>query len=190
MKTIFCLIYFVAALFAHAGEVLQNSDFSDGKDHWLGDGVSPSDLSPDDPLAVDSSAKVLIVQLKPHHWTKVTQDFHTDAVKLAIVITFNSSPDVKFADTLDAYKNQTDDLRLWPVPLNYSAGEFFYGILDDSKRIWFGGFGEISALKGPHPTLEHNLDNAAISNNKTIYLAFPPGTGSIIIKSISITASE
>jgi hypothetical protein len=190
MKTILCLAYFVAALSVHAGELLQNSDFSDGKDHWFGDGVSPSDLSPDDPLAADSSAKEMIVQLKPHHWTKVAQEFHTDAVKLAILITFNPSPDAKFADTLDAYKNQVDDLRLWTIPLNYSAGQFFYGILDDTKRIWFDSFGQISMMKGPHPTLQHNLDNAAISNTKTIYLAFPPGTGDIIIKSISVTSSE
>jgi hypothetical protein len=189
MKTILCLVYFVASLSVHADELLQNSDFSDGKNHWDGDGLSPSELQPDNPLASNSSGAAqneLIVQLRPHSWTKVSQRFRTHADRYYILLRFKASPDVKFTNDKDLYLNAAEDLDLWSVRLFHEPDCFLYGITDESKNVWFDGSVDSSFLRAAaNPFIRRTVNNIRPEDGKVIYLAFPPGMGNVVIQTIS-----
>jgi hypothetical protein len=188
VKTLLCLALLLCPTCLRAEELLSNGDFSDGNDHWLGDGVAPSQLSPDNPLAAsDANAEnELIVPLRPHGWTKVSQAFHTHAAQYTFLIKFKTSPDVKFTKEKDEYDRSAEEIGLWTTPFYHQFNNFLYGIVDDSKRIWFAGYCNIINLKSPNPILERTMNNISVSDDKTIYLAFPPGEGNIVIKSISV----
>ena len=180
-----------AALSARAEELLLNGDFSDGRNHWLGDGITPAELTPDNPLFTTmgkSSTNELIVPLRPHGWTKVTQSFHTHSAEYNIIIRFKPSLDVIFTKEKDDYDRTAEEVGLWNNVLYHQFNNFLWGIVDDSRRFWFAGYCDASKLKGAHPTLQHTMTNLANTDDKTLYLAFPPGSGNIIIQSVSVMA--
>ena len=177
---------------SQAVELLLNGDFSDGNNHWLGDGLAASQLTPDNPLAARNGAnteKELIVPLRPHGWTKVTQAFHTHAAQYTFLIKFKPSPDVRFTKEKDDYDRTAEEVGLWTNLFYHQYNNFLYGIVDDSKRIWYAGYSDISRLKSStSPFLERTMNNISVSDDKTLYLAFPPGEGNIVIKSVSVIA--
>jgi hypothetical protein len=149
IKTLLCLTFLLVPICVRAVELLSNGDFSNGNDHWLGDGVTPSQMPPGSPLAASNSnvEKELIVPLRPHGWTKVSQAFHTHAAQYTFLIKFKTSPDVKFTKEKDDYDRATEEIGLWTSPFYHQFNNFLYGIVDDSKQIWFAGYCDISKLK-------------------------------------------
>ena len=191
MKILLCFLGAFSLFSARAEELLKNGDFSDGKTHWFGDGVGPSDLTPDNPLAPKNpgaAEKELVVPLNPHHWTKVTQEFRTHAGRYDITIKFKAASDLKFSQDKEDYDKAYEDIGLWNSESFCPVGTFLYGIIDSAKVFALYSNGDLGRLEGKSGTLHVTVnDSGATSDAKTLYLAFPPGTGNVIIQSASVT---
>lgn len=74
---------------AHAGDIILNNDFSDGKTHWLGDGDA------------SDTGEGLVITLKPDKWTVVRQMFSTDAALLKLTLIYTLSSDCTLGKTGD-----------------------------------------------------------------------------------------
>jgi hypothetical protein len=59
-----------------AQSILENGDFSDGTNHWHGDVKPAGSDSTTDLLTSQNDAKGVLVELRSHNWTKVTQEIH------------------------------------------------------------------------------------------------------------------
>ena len=86
-------------------EILQNADFSDGTNHWHGNTKAADSDSRTD-FTSNSGAKGILVDLRAHSGTEVTQDIHADDLKgiqpnmgVDLVIEYSTSPDFKMAES-------------------------------------------------------------------------------------------
>jgi hypothetical protein len=190
VRTLFGLLFVLGIASAPADELLKNGDFSDGKTHWFGDGETPADLAPDNPLAPKDPAaaeKELLVELKPHRWTKVTQEFRTHAGQYQIRLRFKLSPDVKFSNDKEDYDKAYEDIGLWNEPTFTPVGSFLYGVIDSSKIFGLYSNCRLKKLQEPNPDLELTVNDTRTSDAKTLYLAFPPGSGTVVIAAASVS---
>ena len=78
MKTLLLLAGFSAltAGSLYAQSILENGDFSDGTNHWHGDVKPAGSDSSTDLLTSPNDAKGVLVELRSHNWTKITQEVH------------------------------------------------------------------------------------------------------------------
>jgi hypothetical protein len=192
MKIYSWLLCLLALCPARAGELLKNGDFSEGKTHWFGDGVAPADLAPDNPLAAKNPGtadKMLIVPLNPHHWTKVTQEFRTHAAHYNVLLILSATPDLKFSDNKDDYEKADDEVGLWNYKIYLPGDNFLCGIIDSSKRFVMEGYNPAKNLS-KNCRIIFNVDDTTSGDLKTLFFAFPPGTGNVILKSASITTPD
>ena len=74
--TLLCCFAALATCPLWGQEILQNSDFSDGTNHWHGDVKPAGSDSSTDLLTSGNNAKGVQVDLRSHNWTQVTQDIH------------------------------------------------------------------------------------------------------------------
>ncbi len=180
----------------HADEVLQNTDFADGGNHWQGDGRTPPDYAKDNPIAATDAftSKGLIIQLKPDRWTKVVQDFKGNKdTHYLLLVTYKFAPDVTFSSKPEDYANIPDHVRFegsesWS-PFEIPTGQFFVTVddIDDTKGYWekvTPKFGSTETQKYNDPGLPMSPDS-----NKMVTVAFPPGKGTIVLLGISVTSS-
>ena len=179
-----------------ADEVLQNGDFSDGATHWHGDGKTPADYAEDNPQATSDpfTSKGLIIQLKPSRWTKIAQDFKGNKdTHYVLIVTYKFSSDLTFSNKAKDYTNLSDQIRFegsdsWS-PFDIAIGQFFVtvGDLDDSKGYWekvtpkFGS-SEVQTYRDPGLPMSPFGD-------KMVTVAFPPGTGTVVILNISVASN-
>jgi len=192
----FALILLASASLLRADETLQNADFTDGSNHWHGDGKTPADYAQDNPAAATDTftGKGLIIQLKPDRWTKVVQDFkgNKDA-HYQLVVTYKFSPGLTFSSKAEDYANIPNQVRFegsesWS-PFDIPAGQFFVTVddIDDTKGYWekvVSKSGTTETQKYIDPGLPMTPDS-----NKMVTVAFPPGTGTIVLLGISVTSS-
>jgi hypothetical protein len=196
MRILFLGLMVVACgLSVRADEMLQNGDFADGDTHWHGDGKTPADFSEDNPLATADplTAKGLIVPLNPDHWTKVTQDFHGDKnTHYLVTVTYKVSPDLTLSNKVEDYTNIPRHVRFETYetirPFDMPPGQFFVTVsdLDGPKGYWekFApqlGSADTQTYQDPGQPLTPD-------SRKMVTVAFPPGTGKVIILSISVTS--
>ena len=193
MKILLGLLFSAYVCSLQAGELLKNGDFSEGKMHWFGDGVAPADLAPDNPLAAknpEAAEKELVIPLNPHHWTKITQEFRTHAGQYSIVVKFKPSPDLKFSHDKDDFEKAYEDIGLWNSPSFTPVGTLLYGVIDSSKIFGLYSNYFISHLQEPNPVIQTSVNDNRTSDAKTLYVAFPPGTGNVIVQSASVTTPD
>src|SRR4030081_1153722 len=91
------LMILACASLLQADNLLQNGDFTDGKNHWSGDGETADDYGRDNPSAASDSltSKGLIIQLKERFWTRIFQSFPSDkGTRYSIVVTYKLSPNL------------------------------------------------------------------------------------------------
>jgi hypothetical protein len=192
MKALACLATFFALVLSAQGDNwLQNGDFSSGRDHWRGDGQTPSDMAPSNPFDKPDPllSKGLIIPLKPHRWTKITQDFRTKASQLVLTMTYVFSPGLTFSSKDDDYKN---------IP--HQIDNELYGSFDLKPTEWmvlFTDFG--NGAKGAYYTMDAktgssepqtvHMDVKDLSplEDEVITIAFPPGTGNVVLQSVSLS---
>jgi hypothetical protein len=190
------LVILACAVSLHADEVLQNGDFSDGSSHWHGDGKTPSDFTEDNPLATANplTSTGLIVPLKPDSWTKVTQDFNGDKNSHYLVtVKYKVSPDLTLSNKPEDYKDVARLIRFetyegYPA-FDVPVGQFFVMVaeVDGNKGYWEKfqpklGSSDTQTYLDPGQPL-------APEGRKMVTVAFPPGTGMVVILSISVTSS-
>jgi hypothetical protein len=191
MKTLlFVLLMLACTLPLQADNWVQNGDFVDGITHWYGDGRSPADFASDNPMDKPDpfTSKGLIIPLKHTAWAKVAQDFKGKSASGVMTITYMVSPDLVFSDKPDDYVNMPDHIGYdgWSA-FNTPAGEWVFFVSDFGSNR--GIYSTIKPKLGSSTpqTYRQRLNGLTPLEDKTITLAFPPGTGTVVILSISMT---
>ena len=190
MKT-FLFLLLVLALPLRADNWLENGDFSDGITHWHGDGRSPADFASDNPMANPDpfTSKGLIVPLKHVAWAKVAQDFKGKIASGVVTITYMVSPDLAFSEKPEDYTNIPSQLGWGWKSFNTPQGEWMV-FIDDLNSI-HGAYYLIKPKLGSSApqTFRIRVTGLTPLEDKTITLAFPPGTGTVVVLSVSLTDS-
>jgi hypothetical protein len=175
----------------YADNWLQNGDFSAGRDHWRGDGQTPEEMAPSNPLDKPDPllSKGLIVPLKPHRWTKITQDFRTKAGDLMLTMNFVFSPGLTFSSKEDDYKN---------IP--HQIDNEIYLSFDLKPNQWMVQFTDFgNAAKGVYYTMDAKPGTTGVQTvhmevkdvtpleHEVVIIAFPPGTGNVVLQNVSLS---
>ena len=195
----FGLAVLLALSTARASDIILNSDFSDGKTHWHGDGDAP-----------DAGGK-LVITLKPDKWTVVRQNFSANSASLKLKITYSFSDDCTLGKNGDALippltatgldeacgldnniYNVTLDSKwdLWTVIL-VSGGTLIseYPIYTNNYGGTYRGYGSQNTTDATgNQTFTTQLkqwDNQFISDD--LCLCFPPGQGTVTLTDVEIT---
>jgi hypothetical protein len=187
---LFVLLVLACALPLHADNWVQNGDFTDGISHWHGDARAPSDFAADNPMAKPDpfTSKGLIIPLKHADWTKVAQDFKGKSAGGIITITYMVSPDLAFSVKADDYVNMPHHIgyNAWAA-FNTPPGEWVVFVSD------FGSARGTSYMIKPKlgssdpQTFHGKVNGLTPLEDKTITLAFPPGTGTVVILNVSMS---
>lgn len=194
MKTLFLVLLVGACVLpVRADNWLENGDFSDGINHWRGNGRAPADFAPDNPLDKPDpfTSKGLIIPLRHADWDKVSQDFHGKGSNGVITITYMVSADLSFSTKPDDYQDVAQQIHYdgWS-PFTTPPGDWVVFVAD---------FGREGGAHGTYYTIKPNLGSTAPQTfratasaltplaDKTITLAFPPGVGKLVVLSISMT---
>jgi hypothetical protein len=193
MKLLACaLIALFLALPARADgdNLLQNGDFADGLDHWYGGGRSPADFANDNPLAASDpfTSKGLIMPLHDQTWTKVAQDLRGNVSNAELTVTFKVSKDFAFSTKPDYYNNTPVQIGYggWK-PLDTPVGNWVIVLADAGSS--FGYFDPIPVKPGSSDpqTVHVRFTGLTPGADKKITLAFPPGTGMVVVLSVTLT---
>ncbi|MCE0521420.1 MAG: hypothetical protein LV480_00740 [Methylacidiphilales bacterium] len=169
---------------------IQNGDFADGVDHWYGNGRPPSDFAPENPLDTPDpfTSKGLIIPLKHAEWTKVAQDFKGKSHSGVMTVTYMVSTDLKFSAKPDDYVNMPAhiDYTGWQ-PFNTPPGQWIIFLSDFGSR--HGAYYEIAPKLGSSApqTIRIPISGLTPLQDKTIALAFPPGTGTVVLLGVYMT---
>ena len=187
----FGLAMLMAISAAHAGDILLNSDFADGKTHWRGDGDAP-----------DPGGK-LVVTLKPDKWTVVRQTFSANATALQLKITYAFSDDCTLGKTGDklippltaADLEEASGLESGMINVPTCKGEAFKALVvggiflfaeeivlrqSDSHSYGSNSDGSMT-FTGQFNTWNGPFDDA------NLCLCFPPGQGTVTLTSVKLT---
>jgi hypothetical protein len=184
------LLVLAFAIPLRADNWLTNGDFSDGINNWRGNGEAPADVAPENPLDPPNPlfAKGLILPLRDADWDTIAQDFHGKSTKGVLTITYMLTPDVAFSDKPDDYTDVPDKIHLegWK-PFTIPPGTWIAFIADFGSA--HGEYYKIKpklGVSGPQ-TLTAKVDKLTPLEDKTITIAFPPGTGTVVILGVSLT---
>jgi hypothetical protein len=194
---LFALVTLVCAIPLHADNALQNGDFTDGSNHWEGDGKTPDEYAQDNPSAASDplTSKGIIIELKPNSWSRISQDFNgAQGTHYALHITYKVSPGTTLSNRADDYTNIASLIRF--------EGYENYGFLSiEPGHIWImvkdfeesgGGYQERFAPNLGTTEIQ-KIDDPGLpmapSGRKITTVAFPPGNGTFVILSVSITSS-
>lgn len=190
-KLTFGLFLLLASLQLRADEELKNPDFSDGRSHWEGDGESAlaaenADAAPSLTETNVTPASGLLLKLSRRDWTRVTQDFRPLGSSGTLTVVY------KFSDGL-TFSTDTRDYVNVPALMNFGSFKSF----NIKPGTWIALFIESARMEmdyykvTPQPgtgtqTYKGNVDNLVPREDKTICLAFPPGTGTVTLLHVGL----
>jgi hypothetical protein len=184
------LLVFSFALPLLADNWVENGDFTEGIDHWRGNGRSPADFAADNPLANPDAflSKGLIIPLRHMDWDKVQQDFKGKSASGVLTITYMVSPDLTFS-------TKQEDYQSVPYLMHYDGWQPFNIPLGD----WLVFIADLGSAHGTYYVIKPTLGSSKPQTyrarimgltpleDKTITLAFPPGDGNVVILNVSLT---
>jgi len=191
--TLFALLLVIPLRAQDNSNWIQNGDFADGINHWYGGGRSPADYANDNPLAGNDplTSKGLIMPLRTESWTKVAQDFKGKVADGVLTVTYKISKDFAFSTKPEDYKNMPDKIGYdgWKA-FDTPAGSWIIFLSDFGSN--HGSYYELAPKIGSDEvqTYRARIKGMTPYENKTITLAFPPGAGTIVILSVSMTSTE
>jgi len=169
-----------------ADEVLKNGDFSDGINHWTGDGQNVAQAAP------DLATKGMIIKLHRDDWTKAVQEFRPVGSDFDCSITYKLSADAQFSDKAEDYENVPGHIGygLWKS-FSIPVGDWMMMLSDFGDSI-SGTYFPIKPEAGADgtATFQAKLVGLSTREQKTITLAFPPGHGSVIILNVSMITGK
>jgi hypothetical protein len=171
---------------------LQNGDFSDGTTHWHGDLRSPADFASDNPLQASDpfTSKGMIIPLKHTSWSKAEQDFKGKVASGVLSVTYMLSPDLVFSTTPDDYVGIPNKLD-WAAwrPFDTKPGSWMIFVSDFGSS--HGTYYEITPKTGSSApqVFKAKVSGLTPLEDKTITLAIPPGTGTLVILNVSLTGN-
>jgi hypothetical protein len=168
---------------------IQNGDFSDGTNHWHGDLRSPADLASDNPLQASDpfTSKGMIIPLKQSSWCKVAQDFRGKIASGILTVTYMVSTDLAFSTKPDDYTNIPNQLGWGWKSFNTPPGDWmvFISALGDTKGVYYKMPPKLGS-SAPQ-TFRIKVSELTPLEDQTLTLAFPPGTGTVVVLGVALT---
>lgn len=180
MKKILLGIFLLFPLFPlHADNLLSNGDFTDGINHWQGDGVQGSFAG-------------LIVKLQPAAWTKVYQDTVLHGTQATLNIAYTLSADAAFSSVLQGMQQGPDLSKLLGFPVGPESvsihpRSWLIFLVEDGQN--FTSYVNVAPQFGTSQlqTTGGTIPNLKGQPGKTLYLVFPPGEGTVILQNVSLS---
>jgi hypothetical protein len=129
----------------------------------------------------------MIIPLKSSQWIKECQDFKGKSESGVLKITYVVSPDLKFSSRPEDYQNMPDKI-------GWDAWKAF----DSPPNSWIVFISELESRHGEYFVIQPDLSSTkeqtftarvqgmTADSPKTMALAFPPGTGTIVIHKIEL----
>jgi hypothetical protein len=183
MKTLLLFLVLLVYPFSlQADSLIQNGDFSSGDADWQGDGKT------------SAATKGLSVTLSANSWTRIYQTFPSDkGTRFSIVVTYRLSPKIALSKDPADYTEISKRLQI-PDFDQYGSiavqpGEF-YGTVGDptstsiAMEVFSPNLGTTDVQ-----TYQHSYPPIPPGGNKTFALAFPPGSGTVVILSVAVTSN-
>jgi hypothetical protein len=179
-----------------ANTLIQNGDFSQGAADWEGDGKTPGQYAAENSSVLGNAltTKGFIVTLNPTSWTRIYQTFPAGpGTHYSIVVNYRLSPDISLS------KNPADYTGINKL-IQISGFENF-GSFNSSPGVFYGTVGDPTstsvALEVYAPSLgssdvqtyQHTYPPIPVSETKTFGLAFPPGSGTVVILGAAVTGN-
>jgi len=183
MKTLLFASLLLACALPLRADILANGSFADGTAHWSGDAHASTDWN----------NQGITINLDSSKWTKVSQIFNTRENAFDFSITYKTSPDCSFGTS--GAKLSIGDLAdmtglRFKKAINLKAGTWLLLITDPAALYaqWdmikpTVGLPNGQTVKGTFPKL-------AAHEEKTMYIAFPPGQGSITLLNVALTPTD
>jgi hypothetical protein len=178
-----------------ADSLVQNGDFSQGKTGWSGDGQPLTDYLRYHPQAMSTNlpAHGLIIELSSKNWSKLYQRIGGGKnPNYVLKMTYVLSPGITLSTLPDDYMNMITHIRIseWQGSheINISPGEFFDTIIDSTDNKGYYEKYTPNLAITDEQIYEHDVPPLPPSGGKTITVAFPPGKGFVLIKSITVTS--
>jgi hypothetical protein len=175
--------------------LVQNGDFSRGKNGWSGDGDSIADYLRVNPQSFSTNlpANGLIIALRPHDWTILFQKIRGDNnPNYILTMKYVLSPGISLSTLPADYMDIIGHTHIseWEgfSPINLSPGQFFDTIKDTSDNKGFYEKYSPNLSSSEDQTYEHHVPPLPPGSSKLVAVAFPPGKGYVLIKSISVTS--
>jgi hypothetical protein len=210
MKKLLLVLFTMLCLVTVHADILSNGDFSDGKSHWKGDLRAASEQQSNDVSSIDhpNTTPGVIIDLKPT-WTQVSQIFNSHETAFTYKITYQLSDDFAVGGHNSPFPMQDRPnmpphgppnaggppnpflTQLLNTPVTGDVrppmgNEVLLLVVDMSNftcqqvRIHLD-----PAVKGPQTTTG-NLDEIGAHDDKTLYLIFPAGKGSVTLLNVSL----
>ena len=169
----------------------QNSDFSQGASGWGGN------FQPAAPPTTPAGG--LVVQLKPHEWTTLTQDIDIKSFKMTLHCEFLYAADATCSTEPQDYQNieqkvglpdrgqainNLNQMALWNMQ---GKGFVILTGQDKSEDEFFLYRPEWGYERAQRASFSFRF--GVPDNKRTLMLALPPGTGTVTIRSIEATGS-
>lgn len=186
MKTVLlALVLAGAGLLARGNDILANGNLADGSAHWDGD------------RKTDTNSVGLTVTLKHDTWTKIYQVFHSADSALKLHVTYDLSDDCTFLPEngtagfflTDGVVKDITGLRVanigsTPIPV----GGFLSVIVDPTKPLVFTSImgGKLGTDAQTAAGFFYDLNP---HEEKTFYIAFPPGKGTVTLTGITLESA-
>ena len=175
--------------------LVQNGDFSKGKNGWSGDGQPLADFLRYNPrfMSTNLPANGLVIELSSRNWTKLCQRINGDEKSNYVLkMKYSLFPGITISTLPDDYKDLIGHTQIseWEGfnSLNLSPGEFFDTIKDVSDNKGFYEKYSPNLSSTEEQTYEHDVPPLPPSVRKIVAVAFPPGKGFVLIKSITVTS--
>ena len=199
MKTLALAFLLVAVAFPlRADDWLVNGDFSDGLRGWHGEGHSADEdsnaESSENPLATPSASaaptpKGLILKLRSE-WVKESQDFTMKSPNARVKVTYVINPSTTFSTDQKDYTNIPDQIG-WNAWRSFDTHpNSFLVFVSDAANPKGSSYEPVepNMNSNQEQTFEMPLEREVAGEDATIAVAFPPGTGSVTIHSITVTS--
>jgi hypothetical protein len=187
MKTLILLFSFAALIAVHVDDnFLQNGDFSDGLAHWYGNLQAVADV----PEAGSTAENAGVIKLHRSDWARVTQDFEVKGGTYKLHLTFAPSADTHFSMQLTDYIGIAGKVGFSDEhPADGNPGQWIVAVSDSTTapaRWW-----SVDVTKSPGAqSYTFTVKDINFDHRQTLILAFPPGSGYIVLTNVSLVRED
>jgi len=191
----------LAVTVLRADTILVNGDFSQGKAHWKGDAkdAASGDMTDISTSMSDQGASSgMMVQLKPNDWTYVSQDFNTRETTLVFSMAYKTSSDFSLANGnggdgsiggIEAILERLVGFPLQRKDISIHKGAALVVVSDPSQNLVIYAASKLSSGADQQKSAV-KIDGLMAHEDKTFFLAFPPGQGTITFQNIALTKPD
>jgi hypothetical protein len=174
--------------------LIQNGDFSRGDAGWHGDGQTLRAYAQANPGAPADllTGTGLIVSLNPQSWTRIFQTFATDkGTQYSLTVHFQVAPHLALSTNAADYTDISKRINIDGFEnfgsVGISPGQFYGTVGDPNSQIIAMEVFSPDLSSSNVQNYQHTYPTISVSESKTVALAFPPGTGIVVIRSVSVT---